>query len=93
MLRQTLKRPVLFAILMVSMLLSVALAPSFTNNPAAARPCFSISKDYFSDATHSVQVGNQYWPCVGQPSQWGTVTEFKETSTEECGGACDSNNP
>jgi hypothetical protein len=88
MLKQALKRKILFATLMAALLFGVAFSPSFTNKPAAARPCFSLSKDYYSDASFSVQVGNQYWPCVGQPSQWGVVTQFMDSSTEECGGAC-----
>jgi hypothetical protein len=88
MLRKTLKKRVLFAALMASMLFGIAFSPAFTSQPTAARPCFSLSKDYYSDATYSVQVGQQYWPCVGQPSQWGVVTQYMETSTEECGGAC-----
>jgi Family of unknown function (DUF6289) len=70
------------------MLFSIAFSTAITNNPASARPCNSILKEYYSDATYTVQIGEQYWPCIGQPTQWGTTSEFKIVSIEECGGAC-----
>ena len=88
MLRQILRRRILFTILMVSVILGIAFSTSLTNQPASSKPCFSILKEYYSDATYSEQIGEQYWPCVGQPSQWGTISEFKIVSTEGCGGAC-----
>lgn len=90
MLRQALKRKILFATLMASMLFGIAFSPSFTNKPVAARPCQSIMKDYYSDATYSVQVGQQFWPCVGQPTHWGVITEFMDYSSVPCGGYCDN---
>jgi hypothetical protein len=83
-----LRKRISFAILMASMLFAIAFSPAFTTKPASARPCFSLLKMYYSDATYSVEVGEQYWPCAGQPTHWGTTSAFMESSTEECGGAC-----
>jgi len=89
MLRQILNRRVLLVMLMASMLFGFVFSTTFSTNPASARPCFSLLKEYYSDATYSVEVGEQYWPCVGQPTQWGTTSAFMISSTEGCGGACD----
>ena len=88
MFRLILGRRILFAILTVSMVIGIAFATSFKNDSVSARPCFSLLKEYYSDATYSVQVGEQYWPCIGQPSQWGTTSSYMISSTDDCGGAC-----
>ncbi len=93
MLRQILKRRILFASVIASVILGITFSIALTNNPASAKPCFSLLKEYYSDATYSVEVGEQWWPCVGQPSQWGTTSQFMISSTEGCGGACDPRNP
>jgi hypothetical protein len=88
MLRTILKRRILLAILIASMFFGIALSTALTNNPASAKPCNSIDKEYYSDATYTVQIGEQYWPCVGSPTQWGTTSAFVIVTTESCGGAC-----
>ena len=90
MLRTILKRRILFAILIASMFFGIAFSSAVTNNPASARPCNSILKEYYSDATYTNQIGEQYWPCIGQPSSWGTTSQYVILSIEECGGACAS---
>lgn len=90
MLRQILNRRILFTIIKASVLSGFVFSTTLLNNPASARPCNSILKEYYSDATYSVLIGEQYWPCIGQPSQWGTISAFKIVSLEECGGACGS---
>jgi len=90
MLRQILNRRILFTIIMAAVLSGFVFSTTLLNNQAGARPCNSILKEYYSDATYSTQIGEQYWPCIGQPSQWGTTSEFKIVSLEQCGGACGS---
>lgn len=93
MLQQILRRRILVAILLVTMFFAFAFSTTFINPTTSARPCSSILKEYYSDATYSTQIGEQYWPCVGQPTQWGATSAFKIVSTEGCGGACDPLNP
>jgi len=93
MLRQFLRRRILFAMLMFSMLLGIAFSTPLTNQPASARPCFSLLKEYYDDAFYTNLIGEQYWPCAGQPSSWGSISSYMVSSTEQCGGACDPRNP
>ncbi len=86
MLRRILKRRILFAALLASLLLGLSFSPAF--EPTSARPCNSILKDYYSDATYTDLVGEYYWPCVGQPSHWGVTSDYVDVSLESCGGAC-----
>ena len=85
MLQQILRRRILFAILMASMLFVIAFPTALTTQPASAKPSFSLLKDYYSDATYTTLIGQQWWPCVGQPSSWGSISEFMDVSTEPCG--------
>jgi len=86
MLRKTYKRRILLVALMAAMLFAVVFGALLTNRPAKAHVCYSILKEYYSDDTYTEVVGQQYWPCDGQPSSWGTPSLYVETSREPCGG-------
>jgi hypothetical protein len=83
MLRKILKKRVLVASINTLMFLAIAFSPAFTRR-ASAKPNFSLLKIYYSDASQSVMVGMWWWPCVGQPSHWGVITEFIDVSMEDC---------
>ena len=60
MIRNILKRRILSAILMASMLFGVAFLTAFTCQPANARCCTAFQKVYYSDATYSIVIG-EFW--------------------------------
>jgi hypothetical protein len=53
---------------------------------ASARPANSFDITFYSDASHTVEVGGGYFTCAGATHTWGQVTQFREESNEqECG--------
>ena len=88
---KTYKRKVLSAALTAAILLGLIFGSVLTNRPAKAKSCYSTERDYYDDAEYTNLVGQYYWPCDGQPSHWGTITPYLETSVEPCGGiGCES---
>jgi len=85
MFRNILKRRILFAILMASMLLGVAFSTAFTCRPANARGCVSYTMYYYSDATWSTVIGYYYRPCEGLPYSWGSTSQYKNLEEHDCG--------
>lgn len=85
MLRNILKRPILSAILMASILLGVAFLTAFTCPPATAKGCFSRTTTYYSDATLSTVIGQNILPCEGWVQTWGSTSAFKTVQIDECG--------
>jgi hypothetical protein len=83
MLRKILKKRVLVAAINTLIILAIAFSPAFTRR-AAAKPDFSLLKIYYSDATYTTEVGEYWWPCVGQPSHWGVTSAYVDVSTEDC---------
>ncbi|HKG59842.1 MAG TPA: DUF6289 family protein [Pyrinomonadaceae bacterium] len=85
MLRNILKRRILFAVLMASMLLGVAFLTAFTSPPAEAKGCWWRTTTYYSDATYSTVIGQYIIPCEGQTQIWGSTSGFAKKDTGECG--------
>ena len=85
MLRNILKRRILFAILMASMLLGVAFSNTFTSRPANAKGCVWRNTTYYSDATYTTVIGTYYIPCEGWAQSWGSTSSFKTIDSGECG--------
>jgi hypothetical protein len=85
MIRNILKRRILFAILMAAMLFGVAFLSAFTCPPANARGCSGFQKLYYSDATYSILIGEFIRNCDGSSSVWGSTSTYKVINTIECG--------
>jgi hypothetical protein len=85
MLRNILKRRILVAILMASMLIGVALLTAFTCRPANARGCWSRTTTYYSDPNYWNVIGQYIQPCEGWPQSWGSTSAYKSVVMEECG--------
>ncbi len=85
MFRNILKRRILFAILIASMLLGVAFSTAFTCPPASARGCTARMTYYYSDATYTTIIGSNYLPCEGWVQTWGSTSVYKITTFHECG--------
>ena len=86
MIRNILKRRILSAILMASMLFGVAFLTAFTCQPANARCCTAFQKVYYSDATYSIVIGEFTRNCDGSSSVWGSTSTYKIINLIECGG-------
>ena len=86
MIRNILKRRILIAILMASMVLGVAFLTAFTC-PASARGCVTVTTTYYSDATKTTAIGGRYKPCEGPDQWWGSTSTFHSTiyNFDECG--------
>lgn len=85
MLRNILKRRILFAILMASMLLGVAFSIAFTCQRASARGCLARTTTYYSNATYSTVIGQYIIPCEGMAQIWGSTSAYKTVDMYECG--------
>ena len=83
MIRNILKRRILSAILMASMLFGVAFLTAFT--PANARGCSGFQRVYYSDATYSIVIGEFIRNCDGSSSVWGSTSVYKIINLIECG--------
>jgi len=82
--RNILKRRILFAILMASMLLGVAFSTAF-RQPTNARGCWWRTTTYYSNATYSTVIGQYIIPCEGPTQIWGTTAAYVQKDTGECG--------
>jgi hypothetical protein len=49
-----------------------------------ARPAYSIETIYYSDASHTVEVGTRMLNCSGQNSSTGEKTPYYFTTHESC---------
>ena len=85
MLRNILKRRILIAILMASMLLGVAFLTTFTSQPANAKGCVGSTRYDYSDATYSTVIGEYTRPCEGWVQTWGSTSQFTTVTYFECG--------
>ena len=94
MLRNILKRRLLFAMLIVSLLFGVAfLTTSSTCRRASAMApdgfgyprCYATTNTYYSDATYSTIIGQTVVPCYGDFWTWGSTSSFHTLDVDECG--------
>jgi len=83
--RNILKRRILFAILMASMLLGVAFSTAFTCRRANARGCVWRTTTYYSNATYTTIIGQYIIPCEGMVQIWGSTSAYKKIDSGECG--------
>jgi hypothetical protein len=51
---------------------------------AAALPSQSCDCDYYSDASHSTEVGERYVFCNGQIYRWGVTSPYVDCYCEDC---------
>ncbi|TXI89898.1 MAG: hypothetical protein E6Q34_09840 [Burkholderiaceae bacterium] len=71
-------------LVLASVLAAVAVGAGFFAVSVTAAPPTMIETTYFSDATHSTQVGYRIRLCTGRTVTSGKVTSFTEVSSESC---------
>jgi hypothetical protein len=73
-------------IVLVALLCAAAFTLSNSQN-ASALPCHEVTTYFYSDATHTTEVGERYVTCYGVTT-YGTVTSYYESFDGDCCGCC-----
>jgi hypothetical protein len=73
--------------LVAFLILATGVFALFITKRATAKPCFSIDRVYYDDASHTNEIGEYYLPCAGSPWSWGSTSQYYEVTTEPCGGS------
>lgn len=63
---------------------AVALAAGAYSMSTTAAPTYMVETTYFSNAAHTNEVGYRIRACNGRTYTSGTVTVYKEVSSEPC---------
>ena len=59
-------------------------AAALFSGSSIARPAYSIETIYYSDASHTIEVGTRMLNCSGQNSYTGEKTAYYFTTQESC---------
>ncbi len=63
---------------------AVALAAGAYSMSTTAAPTYMVETTYYSNAAHTTEVGYRIRACNGRTFTSGTVTVYKEVSSEPC---------